>query len=408
MISRREIRSHGGCGFEPCETATNMVPGEGDPDADVMLVGEAPGRDRGRAGPAVRRAAPASCSTSCWPRPGSSASRSTSPTCVKARPPGNRDPKRRRGRAPHAVAGGRAGADPAAARVPLGRHALAHFTDDVKISEVHGTEMNERGRALFPLYHPAAALRGQAMRETLFEDARELKEALAREAVARRARSCPSPGGLVDVSVPSAAPTRSARPLSPEPGLACAPPMPSSRTSTTRSPFSRVDAHGGVRRLGVLGDVGQRLGDREVGGRLDRRRAAGPSGSVDDLDRQRRAGDERRDRRREPALGQHRGVDAARQLAQLGRGLRQLLADALEERAGAAPGPCRPARRAIRTSSASATSRCCAPSCRSRSILRRAASAASTMRAREACSSSVRAALDLARAAAPPRRRGAR
>ena len=39
-----EIRSHAGCGFEPCESATNMVPGEGDPGADVMVVGEAPGR----------------------------------------------------------------------------------------------------------------------------------------------------------------------------------------------------------------------------------------------------------------------------------------------------------------------------------------------------------------------------
>src|SRR3954453_9123711 len=39
----REIRSHGGCGFEPCETAANMVPGEGSPTAEVMLVGEAPG-----------------------------------------------------------------------------------------------------------------------------------------------------------------------------------------------------------------------------------------------------------------------------------------------------------------------------------------------------------------------------
>ena len=38
-----EIRQHGGCGFEPCETATQMVPGEGSPDAEVMLVGEAPG-----------------------------------------------------------------------------------------------------------------------------------------------------------------------------------------------------------------------------------------------------------------------------------------------------------------------------------------------------------------------------
>jgi uracil-DNA glycosylase len=38
-----EIRTHGGCGFDICENATNIVPGEGSPTADVMLVGEAPG-----------------------------------------------------------------------------------------------------------------------------------------------------------------------------------------------------------------------------------------------------------------------------------------------------------------------------------------------------------------------------
>jgi DNA polymerase len=62
--------------------------------------------------------------------------------------------------------------------IPLGRHALAHFTGDAKISEVHGTELTERGRSLFPMYHPAAALRGGALKDTLFEDARKLKKAL--------------------------------------------------------------------------------------------------------------------------------------------------------------------------------------------------------------------------------------
>ena len=63
--------------------------------------------------------------------------------------------------------------------------------------------------------------------------------------------------------------------------------------------------------------------------------------------------------------------------------------------------------RAIRTSSASVTRRCWAPSWRSRSILRRAASAASTIRAREARSS--RCGPPRSRAgAAPPRPRAAR
>src|SRR3954463_14127815 len=52
-----EIRAHRGCGFELCETATRMVPGEGAPDADVMLVGEAPGATEDELGrPFVGRA----------------------------------------------------------------------------------------------------------------------------------------------------------------------------------------------------------------------------------------------------------------------------------------------------------------------------------------------------------------
>src|SRR5215470_13886386 len=52
-----EIRTHGGCGFEPCETANRMVPGEGAADADVMVVGEAPGRNEDEQGrPFVGRA----------------------------------------------------------------------------------------------------------------------------------------------------------------------------------------------------------------------------------------------------------------------------------------------------------------------------------------------------------------
>src|SRR3954471_2758472 len=38
------IRTHRGCGFAICEDALNLVPGEGPEDAEVMVVGEAPGR----------------------------------------------------------------------------------------------------------------------------------------------------------------------------------------------------------------------------------------------------------------------------------------------------------------------------------------------------------------------------
>lgn len=40
-----EIRDHhgSGCGCEPCETCTQLVPGRGRPDAAIVVAGEAPG-----------------------------------------------------------------------------------------------------------------------------------------------------------------------------------------------------------------------------------------------------------------------------------------------------------------------------------------------------------------------------
>jgi DNA polymerase len=180
---RQEIRKHGGCGFEPCEKATNMVPGEGNPDAEVMLVGEAPGAtedERGR--PFVGRAG--KLLDEVLAEAGLEREDVYITNVFKARPPKNRDPK------PAEVAHHIQWLEIELALVqpslvvPLGRHALSHFTDGAKISDVHGTEVTERGRALFPLYHPAAALRGVALRETLFEDARKLRQAVE----ARRGR----------------------------------------------------------------------------------------------------------------------------------------------------------------------------------------------------------------------------
>jgi uracil-DNA glycosylase len=62
--------------------------------------------------------------------------------------------------------------------VPLGRHALKRFAPDAKITETHGHVLERDGRTLFPMFHPAAALRNPTLRETLHEDARALREAL--------------------------------------------------------------------------------------------------------------------------------------------------------------------------------------------------------------------------------------
>jgi len=173
-----EIRGHRGCGFEICENATNIVPGEGSATADVMIVGEAPGASEDKQGrPFVGRAG--KLLDELLEEAGLVREDVFITNVVKARPPGNRDPK----------------ADEVAhympwlerqlalirpnVVIPVGRHALAHFAPGRKITEVHGELLVERERRLVPWLHPAAALRNRDLRATLFEDARALPGILA-------------------------------------------------------------------------------------------------------------------------------------------------------------------------------------------------------------------------------------
>jgi uracil-DNA glycosylase len=168
-----EIRTHRGCGFEICESATNIVPGEGSPTADLMLVGEAPGVSEDEQGrPFVGRAG--RLLDELLAEAGLQRCDVFITNVVKARPPGNRDPSADEVAhhlpwleqqlaliQPHVV-------------MPLGRHALAHFAPGRKITEVHGEPIIERDRRLVPWLHPAAALRSSDLRKALFEDARAL------------------------------------------------------------------------------------------------------------------------------------------------------------------------------------------------------------------------------------------
>jgi DNA polymerase len=167
------IRAHGGCGLALCQGATNLVPGEGPAGARVMVVGEAPGRFEDESGrPFVGRAG--ALLDELLVAAGLAREDVYITNVVKARPPGNRDPTRAEVEhwmpvlveqlelvAPELV-------------VPLGRHALAHFAPEAKIGETHGRLVVENGRRLYPLYHPAAALRSTRLRETAFADARGL------------------------------------------------------------------------------------------------------------------------------------------------------------------------------------------------------------------------------------------
>ena len=173
-----EIRNHRGCGFEICEAATHIVPGEGSATAAVMLVGEAPGASEDAQGrPFVGRAG--KLLDELLEEAGLVRADVFITNVVKARPPGNRDPK------PAEVAHHLPWLERQLALIaprvviPLGRHALAHFAPGHKVTDVHGALLLAGGRRLVPWLHPAAALRSRGLREAASEDARALPLILA-------------------------------------------------------------------------------------------------------------------------------------------------------------------------------------------------------------------------------------
>jgi DNA polymerase len=173
-----EIRKHRGCGFEPCETATNQVPGEGSAAASVMLVGEAPGQREDATGrPFVGGAG--RFLDSLLARAGLTREDVFITNVLKARPPGNRDP--RVAEVAHSLPWLEAQLEVIQPRVlvPLGRHALGHFAPEAGIKKDHGRAIDAGDRIIYPMYHPAAALHVEALRATVKADADGLGRLLA-------------------------------------------------------------------------------------------------------------------------------------------------------------------------------------------------------------------------------------
>src|SRR3954451_24784535 len=131
------IRTHRGCGFAICRDALNLVPGEGPEDADVMVVGEAPGRfedEQGR--PFVGRAG--QLLDEVLGEAGFAREEVFVTNVVKARPPGNRNPTRSEVQHWMPVLEQQLAVVAPRLVVPLGRHPLAHFAPGTTLCEAHG------------------------------------------------------------------------------------------------------------------------------------------------------------------------------------------------------------------------------------------------------------------------------
>jgi uracil-DNA glycosylase family 4 len=179
-------------GITSCDTCrlrmncTRVVPGEGDPHAEIMFIGEAPGRQEellgrpfvGAAGRLLNRLLKVI-----------NIKREDVyiTNLVKCRPPQNRDPlpeeiescsewlnEQIRSVRPKLI-------------VLLGRLATNRFLPKVRISEVHGRNFMKDIIGLgtfvfFPTYHPAAALYNKSLEKSLEDDFKKIPELLAKTA----------------------------------------------------------------------------------------------------------------------------------------------------------------------------------------------------------------------------------
>jgi DNA polymerase len=159
---------------------TNLVYGVGNPDADIVFVGEAPGADEDARGePFVGRAG--QLLTKMIEAMGYRRQDVYICNVLKCRPPGNRNPE------PDEVAS----CEPflkrqlAAIRprmiVALGKFAVqCLLRDDTPISRLRGNFRTYEGIPLMPTFHPAYLLRDPSKKKPAWEDLKSVNTALAR------------------------------------------------------------------------------------------------------------------------------------------------------------------------------------------------------------------------------------
>jgi len=158
-------------------TATNIVPGEGNSDAEVVFIGEAPGKNEDLTGkPFV--GASGKFLTELIESAGLTREDVFITSIVKYRPPNNRDPRpeEKQESWPYLLRQLRV-IQPKLV-VTLGRHSMGYFVPNQKISDVHGKLVEGGEWPVLPLYHPAAALYNANQRATLYEDFTQLKNVL--------------------------------------------------------------------------------------------------------------------------------------------------------------------------------------------------------------------------------------
>lgn len=162
-------------------TATQGVPGDGNPNAQVVFIGEAPGAKEDALGkPFVGAAGKFLAEMLADIKMKREDIYITN--IVKYRPPNNRDPLSEEIAACKQWLEDEIDFIEPLLIVFLGRHAMNQFFPEEKISDAHGkviiAKKFKKCHYFLPLYHPAAALYNGSLREVLKQDFKKIPIAL--------------------------------------------------------------------------------------------------------------------------------------------------------------------------------------------------------------------------------------
>jgi len=186
---------------QQCEIAksrTRVVPGEGAEDADIMFIGEAPGwhedqQGRPFVGPAGQFLDKLLASI------GLTREQVYIANVIKCRPTGNRDPLPAEIRncrqwlerqieiiCPRMI-------------VTLGRYSMAMFFPGKTISKIHGTAQKRDNIIYYAMYHPAAALHQQSLKQAIETDMLKIPTLLAEAKTIREDKPQPQQLSMFEV-----------------------------------------------------------------------------------------------------------------------------------------------------------------------------------------------------------------
>ncbi len=164
-----------------CEIAklrTHTVPGEGAEHAEILFIGEAPGFHEDQLGRPFVGAA-GQFLEQLLASINLKREQVYIANIIKCRPPGNRDPL------PTEISNCRGWLEKQIELisprmiVTLGRYSMAMFFPGKTISKIHGTAQKRANIIYFAMYHPAAALHQQNLRQEIEADMKKIPQVLA-------------------------------------------------------------------------------------------------------------------------------------------------------------------------------------------------------------------------------------